>query len=122
MALTSDQASGIADRTVSGALIWLVSFVLAKVAALGYLAASDVPQLSVVVIILASAGWGYWINRPMAIVKSAAALPGTTVVTTPDLATATPDQANIVSNLKNKVIDTATQKIVNPIPPLKAGA
>lgn len=112
MSLTTDQASGIADRTVSGALVWAVSFFLGKLAVAGYLMASDVPQLSVVVIILGSAAWGYWVNRPKAIVQSAAALPGTVVVTTPDLSAATPNQTNIVSNLANNVIDKVTKKIV----------
>lgn len=121
MALTTDQASGIADRTISGTMIWLISFFLGKLAVAGYLAASDVPQLSVAVIILGSAAWGYWVNRPKAIVQAAANIVNpdgtkTIIVTSAELAAATPDQANIVSNIANSVIDKNTRKILDPAP------
>lgn len=38
------------------------------------------------------------INRNIGVAKAAAAIPGTTVVTTPEIAAATPAQANIVSH------------------------
>jgi hypothetical protein len=49
-----------------------------------------------------SAWYGWRINRPKAIVQSAAALPNTTVVTTPDIAKSTPEP-NIVSDVTMKV-------------------
>lgn len=124
MAMTTDQASGIADRTVSGALVWAVSFFLGKLALAGYLAASDVPQLSVVVIILGSAAWGWWVNRPVAIALAAGNIlrpdgTKTVVVTSPEIAAATPGEANIVSNLANTVVDTVTKKATNTSPPTK---
>ena len=107
MALTTDQASGIADRTISGTMIWLISFVLGKLAVAGYLAASDVPQLSVAVIILGSAGWGYWVNRPKAIIQAAGNVVGADgrkaeIIVSPELAAVPAD--NVKSNVTNKVV------------------
>lgn len=111
MTPTSDQMTGMAERTVSGALIGILGFALHKLVVLGLLADSDVTTLSPLLIILLSAGYAYWVNRPKAIVQSAAALPGTVVVTTPDLSGSTPEK-NIVSNTMNRVIDKVTNKIV----------
>jgi hypothetical protein len=108
MALTTDQASGIADRTISGTLIWLASFVLGKFAAKGYLDASDVPQLSITLIILGSAAWGWWVNRPKAILQAAGNVVGddgkkTIVIASPELADAIPVE-NVKSNITTKVV------------------
>lgn len=111
MTPTTDQVTGMLDRAVSGALIWLVTFILHKLAVSGILADGDVASLSPVLILIGSASYGYWVNRPKAIVQSAAALPGTIVVTTSDLSTSTPEK-NIVSNTMNRVIDKVTNKIV----------
>lgn len=124
MALTTDQISGIADRTISNTLVWLASFVLAKIAAAGYLDASDIPQLSVALILLGSAAWGCWTNRPIAIAQAAGNIlrpdgTKTVVVTSPEIAAATPGQANIVSNVANTVVDTVTKKAINTSPPTK---
>lgn len=119
MTPTTDQISGMVDRTISGALIGLLGFVLHKLVLAGVLADSDVTLLSPMLIILLMAAWGYWTNRPKAIVQSAAALPGTTVVTTPDLSAATPNQVNIVSNLANNVVDKITNKILETAPVMK---
>ena len=54
-----------------------------------------------------SVWYAWWVNRPKAILQSAAAVPGTTVVTVPEIAHATPE-TNIVS---------ATTNVVVPSPP-----
>lgn len=95
MNLTWDQISGPLDRMVLMALTWAVSK--------GYITTADVAPFAGAAIAAAGAFYGWWVNRPKAIVQSAAALPGTTVVTTPDLAAATPNQQNIVSNTEQKV-------------------
>lgn len=48
--------------------------------------------------------WGLFSRTDKATIKSAAAIAGTTVVTTEELANATPNQPNIVSNIQNKVV------------------
>lgn len=95
MNLTWDQISGPADRVILMALTWAVSK--------GYITTADVAPFAGALLAFAGAAYGWWVNRPKAIVQSAAALPGTTVITTPDLAAATPKQDNIVSNTEQKV-------------------
>lgn len=119
MTPTTDQVSGMLDRAISGALLWLVTFILAKLVTSGYLQSGDAAQLSPILILLGSAAYGYWVNRPKAIVQSAAALPGTVVVTTPDLSEATPGQNNIVSNMTKSVIDNVTKKVIETAPATK---
>lgn len=119
MTPTTNQVSGMADRTISGALIGLLGFFLHKLVVTGILAENDVTLLSPILIILLSAAWGYYVNRPTAIVQAAASLPGTVVVTTSDLSDATPNQSNIVSNITNNVVDKVTKKVFDTTPVMK---
>lgn len=92
--MTWDQISGPADRVILILLAWAVGK--------GIITSADVAPIAAALLAVAGAAYGWWVNRPKAIVQSAAALPGTTVVTTPALAAATP-QDNIVSNTEQKV-------------------
>ena len=53
---------------------------------------------------LVSAAYAAWSASRKSQVKAVASIPGTTVVTTPELAAATPAQSNIVSNTQNSVV------------------
>jgi hypothetical protein len=53
---------------------------------------------------IASGLWAAYSASKKSMTQAVAAIPGTTVVTTPALAAATPDQPNIVSNTKNAVV------------------
>lgn len=117
---TSDQISGMADRTISGALIGLLGFSLHKLVLAGVLVDSDVTLLTPMLIILFMAAWGWWVNRPKAIIAAAGAVVGddgkkTIVVASPELAASTP-QTNVVSNLTNNVIDIVTKKALDITP------
>lgn len=90
------QISGILDRVVIALLTWL--------AAKGYIASGEIANYAALILGIAAAVWGWYVNRPKAIAQAAAELPGTVLVTTPALAAATPDQSNIVSNSSNKVV------------------
>lgn len=96
MNLTWDQISGLLDRVVLVVLTYAVSK--------GYITSADVGPIAAAILALGGAIWGWWVNRPKAIVQSAAALPGTTVVTTPGLAASTPQQ-NIVSSATSQVVN-----------------
>lgn len=98
---TADQVKGITERLVAVLLTWMV--------AKGYIGQAQALEYGPIAIGLASALYALWINRPKAIVQSAAALPGTTVVTTPEMARSTPEP-NVVSAATNTVIDTETGK------------
>ena len=90
-----DQASGMLDRVLSMGAVWLV--------ARGYISASDAAQYIPLLIALAGAAWGWYRNRPIAQLQSAASVPGTTIVASPALAGASP-QANIVSSGTSAVV------------------
>lgn len=94
--MTKDQISGVADRL----LVVLATYMVAK----GYITQSQAAEYIPLVLALASAIYGWYVNRPVAIAQSAAALPGTTVITTPDIARATPMEGNIIANTENKVV------------------
>jgi hypothetical protein len=91
---TWDQIKGVAERLILLGLAWL--------AAGGYIGQGDVLTYGPAILMLVGSLYAWFVNRPKAIVQSAAALPGTTVVTTPDLAKSTPE-ANIVSGVTNTV-------------------
>lgn len=107
---TTDQVKGIGDRIIAV----LVAILLTTAVTKGWITTDQMNELSKVLIeyspyitLAISGAWGWWVNRPKAIVQSAAALPNTMVVTTPDLSNNTPE-TNIVSNVTNKVVDTKT--------------
>lgn len=92
--MTWEQAKGVLDRLIALLLLWLVSG--------GYLTEGDAATVGTILIGLASLAWGWWANRPKALVQSAATVPSTTVITTPALAADTPEP-NIVSAASNVV-------------------
>lgn len=85
---TWDQVKGIAERLLLIGLAWLVAG--------GYITQDQSLVYAPAILMAIGAIWAWRVNRPKAIVQSAAALPNTVVVTTPDLAKSTPEQ-NIVS-------------------------
>lgn len=93
--ITFDQIRGPIERVVYIGLGWLV--------ARGYITSSEVANWATLILAIAAAFYGWWQNRPKAVAQSAAAIPGTTVVTTPDIAASTPE-SNIVSNASTKVV------------------
>lgn len=93
MSITFDQIRGPVERIVYIGLGWLV--------ARGIITSAEVANYATLALAVAAAFYGWWQNRPKAIMQSAAAIEGTTVVTTPALAKATPEM-NIVSNLSSK--------------------
>lgn len=96
---TWDQVKGLIERAV----LIATTFLVAK----GYITNEMAALAAQFIIPAAGLFYAWWVNRPKAIVQSAAALPNTMVVTTPDLSNNTPE-TNIVSNITNKVVDTKT--------------
>lgn len=86
--ITFDQVRGPVERIILVGLGFL--------AARGYISSEEVAGYATLALAVIAAFYGWWQNRPVAIAKSAAALPDTTVVTTPEIAAAT-TESNIVS-------------------------
>lgn len=93
--MTKDQVLGVADRLLIALTSWL--------AAKGYITQGQVADIISLGVAAVAVGYGFYINRPVSIAKSAAALPGTLVVTTPEIAAATPNQENIRSSTETEV-------------------
>lgn len=67
MTLTWDQISGPLDRVV----LILLTFLVTK----GYISTQDVAGYAALILGVIGAIYGWWVNRPKAILQSAAALP-----------------------------------------------
>ena len=90
------QISGILDRVVLVGLTW--------VASKGWITPTDVAGLATLIVGIAGAVYSFYINRNSSLASRAAAIPGgTTVITTPAIAAATPEK-NVVSNADLKVV------------------
>lgn len=101
---TWDQVKGIAERLIGGGLLLLV--------AKGFIGPDDVAIYGPAILLICAAIYGWYTNRPKAIVQSAAALPGTAVVTTPALARSTPE-TNIVSSAAVDIVPVQTTADLN---------
>lgn len=104
--ITFDQIRGPVERLVYIGLGWLV--------ARGFITSADVANYATLALAIIAAFYGWWQNRPKAIIQSAAAILGddgkrTVVVTSPKMAASTQEN-NIVSNKapKNSVSDAVT--------------
>lgn len=90
-----DQVSGSFDRV----LIALFALAVGK----GWISQTDAANYIAILLAVGAGVYGLWVNRQKALVMSVANIPNTVVVTSKELATATPDQNNIVSNTDVKV-------------------
>lgn len=97
--LQQDQIKGMLDRVVLVVSTWFLAWMVRR----GWIGSEDSALLLPGIIVLPALVWGWWNNRNKALVQSAANVPGTVVVTSPELAAATPDQNNIVSNTNVEV-------------------
>lgn len=102
--MQKDQLSGVFDRVLAVALTWLLTWLATK----GYITQGQVAELLPALVILLTAAWGWWVNRDKALIQSASNVPGTVVVTTPELAKATPSERNIISSKSSKETIAAT--------------
>jgi hypothetical protein len=96
---------------IRGPLAHVLPAILGFAVGKGWLTTADVGPVTDIIMtagVLAFGFYGWWVNRPTAIVKSAASLDNTTVVTTPDLAIATPDKKNVVANTAPAEVIQAT--------------
>ncbi len=74
--MTFDQIRGPIERVVYIGLGWLV--------AKGFITSAEVANYATLILAVAAAFYGWWQNRPKAIMQSAEALPGTQKIVTSD--------------------------------------
>ena len=97
---STTQVSGVIERIATVAITWLLTWLTTK----GWISTAQAAEFMPLLLAVITAVYGWWITRDKAILQNAAAVPGTVVVTTPELSAATPDQNNIVSSSETKVV------------------
>lgn len=102
---------GMSHDQITAQLRQILPIVGSMAVALGYISpekagvlVSNILAVIGPLMILGGIVWSWFANTEKALVQSAAAIPGTVVVTTAALAKATPEQNNIVSNTETKVV------------------
>lgn len=101
---SKDQTTGIIERVIYG----VAMAVLMKLVAAGWLTADMAPYVAGGIVTAVGGAYAWWINRPKAILQSAAALVDpvtgrkTVIVTSAAMAADTPEN-NIVSSATNEV-------------------
>lgn len=104
--MTKDQGTSILERMIYGVALALAM----KFVAWGWLDADMAPYIAAGIVAAVGSAYAWWINRPVSIVQAASNLVDpntgkkTQVVTSPELAAATPGNPNIVSQADNKVV------------------
>lgn len=92
----SPQISGALDRLLWMALTWAATE--------GYITSADILPYALLIIGAGGVAWSVITNRRTNLALRAAAVPGTTVITTPAIAAATPQADNILSNTKVEAV------------------
>lgn len=88
------QLSGVIERIVTAGLMFAVGK--------GWIAEADITNTVGLIVGIMAALYAYYVNRPTNLIKQAASVKDTTVVTNPDIAHNVTHK-NIVSNTTNKV-------------------
>ena len=108
MNTSKDQVTGIIERVIYGAMMLL----LGKLVARGTIDGDMAAYIAGGAVTAFGSAYAWWINRPKALVQAVANIPNpaapngkTVIITTPELAAATPDQGNIVSSDTTKAVN-----------------
>ena len=70
--MQQDQVKGMLDRALAVMATMFLNWLVTK----GYLGQSDAATLLPALVLLPSLAWGYWNNRPKALLQSAASVVG----------------------------------------------
>lgn len=92
--VSGDQLTAIGEKVVYG----VAMAVCMKLVAWGWITSEEAPWYAGGAVTLAGGAYGWWVNRPKNLMI-AATNAGATVITTPELAAATPNNPNIVSSV-----------------------
>jgi len=102
--MQQDQFKGMLDRAIAVLATMFLNWMVQK----GWLGQSDAATLLPSLVLIPALAWGWYNNSNKSLLQSAANVVGndgkkTVIVTSPELAAATPDQQNIISNTDVKV-------------------
>lgn len=95
---TKDQFSAAIERIVTIFITWFLTWATTK----GYITTSQAAEFGPLVLTLGGGLYGLWVAKQSNILLAASNIPGTTVVTTPALAEATPTAPNVIANTEAK--------------------
>lgn len=99
---TWDQIQGVAERLITFGVATVLAWAVVK----GWITVEQAKEYGIqfgpMILGIVAATYAYYRNRPTSLAQRAAALPNTTVVTTPEIARSTPEP-NIVSAATNTV-------------------
>lgn len=90
------QISGAVDRVILITLGWFVGK--------GYISSGDATIITGGLVAILGVFYSMFVNRNANLAKQAASIPGTIVVTTPEVAAATPNNQNILPNTQTQVV------------------
>ena len=99
MAPTKDQFTAAIERFVTIFVTWLLTWTTSK----GYITTAQAAEFAPLVLPIGGGLYGLWVAKKSNILLAASNIEGTTIVTTPDLAAATPTASNVISNTESKV-------------------
>lgn len=104
--MTKDQSTSVLERLFTVFITWLLTWLTTK----GYITSAQAAEYMPLLLGVFAAVYAWWVAKPSNILLAASNIPGTTVVTTPELAEATPSAANIVSNTETNASINASVK------------
>ena len=90
------------NSQITGAIDRVVLMGLTYAAGKGWITTTDIANYLALIVGILGSGYAFYVNRNTNLAKQAASVPGTTVVTTPEIAAATPNQTNIISTSETK--------------------
>lgn len=99
ISMNKDQTSASIERVITVFITWLFTYLTTK----GIITSSQAAEFMPLALTLLVGVYGWWISKPTNILLAAKNLPGTTVITTPELAAATPSD-KVISNTEDKTV------------------
>jgi hypothetical protein len=105
--MNKDQTTSVIERLFTVTLTWLLTWATTK----GYISSSQAAEYAPLALGVFAAIYAWWISKPSNILLAASNIPGTTVVTTPELARDTPTAQNVIASTETNatIVNTVEQ-------------
>lgn len=106
--MNKDQASGAGDRALTVAVTWLITYMTTK----GFITPSQAADFLPLVLGIVVAVYGWWVNRPKAVLQAAANIPEVKSVVLGASATSSLREAqDLASSVPSSKVDTRITSI-----------